>query len=67
MPEFTGNSIRFLLFPFRMVLIFFLFITRVLDFLATCVGWFLVSLICAGICFCSMWLVFSLALLIFTS
>ena len=67
MREFIADSLSFFLAPFRMVFSFLLIIAAAIDFLATCAGWLLVSLVCAGISFCSMWMCISLVRMIFAS
>ena len=66
MREFIGDSLSVLLAPFRMILSFLLIIAAAIDFFATCVGWISIALVCAGICFCSMWISFSLVRMMFS-
>ncbi len=60
------DSFRFLLALSRMVFSVLLFIVGTIDFIATCIGWFLVSLVGAGICFCCIWIFFSLVRMVFS-
>lgn len=65
MRKIIADSLNFLLGPLRMVFSVLLTIVAAIDFLATCVGWFLVFLVGAGICFCSLWISFSLVRMMF--
>ena len=65
MQGLIADSFRFLLALSRMEFSVLLFIAAAIDFLATCVGWFLVSLVGAGICFCCLWISFPLVRMMF--
>lgn len=66
MQGLIADSFRFLLALSRMVFSVLLFIAGIIDFLATFVGWFLVSLAGTGICFRCIWIFFSLVRMVFS-